>query len=296
MGWSSPHVDVDQHTEMDVAVELVCASLIEGHAVDVPHCRADPVRMGAQQTGVEWLTREVAWIPVRCDWWERLVWRGTKGDRVRIVNRCPVNKLDGIAHFDGDVARNEEHHHGLAIRRPNGDMMVVGDLPGVVQEILPIPDECLSLPLRLSVVVGLRERVRCPCWADIDVAEHRVMDKAAVGEVTRHRECEAVAGSTWEETPNSDQARAKEGFPIVGTTALMQNLDGGVGIKLAWLLPRWQEGDGMRFDRKRVPGDGIASVDPDLIGEIGHTGNSMVLAIKAHQNGPGVGFAILPVC
>jgi len=43
-----PNVDVYQHTGMDVAVELVCASFFEGDSVDVPHCLADPVRVGAQ--------------------------------------------------------------------------------------------------------------------------------------------------------------------------------------------------------------------------------------------------------
>ena len=57
---SSPDVDVDLHTKMDVAVELEGASLFKGDYVDVPNCLADPVRTGAQQTGVERLTREFA--------------------------------------------------------------------------------------------------------------------------------------------------------------------------------------------------------------------------------------------
>ncbi len=61
----SPHFNVYQHTWMDVTVELVGASLFKGDCNHVAHCLADPVRMGAQQSRVQRLTREVAWSAVR---------------------------------------------------------------------------------------------------------------------------------------------------------------------------------------------------------------------------------------
>lgn len=109
---------------MDIAVELVCASLFEGNGVDVPYCLADPVRMGTQQSRVQRLTRKGAWSAVWGDRREHLWW-WTKGDCVGVVNWRAINKLDGITYADVDIAWHEKHYHGLTIRCPNSDMMVV---------------------------------------------------------------------------------------------------------------------------------------------------------------------------
>lgn len=171
------------------------------------------------------MTRKVARSTIRCNRREHLWW-WTEGDRVRIVNRRAIDKLDSIAHADVDIARHEKHHHGLTIRCPNRDMMVVGDRIGMVLKISSIVDERQSNLLCLPVVVCLGEGIRRPHRADMDMADHLVMDKAAVGEVARRRKREAIAGSSGEATTDTNQARAEEGFPIVGTTALRQVLDG----------------------------------------------------------------------